>query len=196
MAGKAQTILIDLTDHNAGCDADHNLRQEIILVLEQDAKLDLKIIGYGEIKINLQLKIEFLGQKAVFNLNSALWLLKNSLVQINILQNHTIADCQSWVLVKTVLEECTNFDYAGEIFIGKNASQTIAHQQNQNIVCDSRVSVKSKPSINVLNADVACGHGSATGELDREQIIYLTSRGLEHSVAIKLLKESFLGLKF
>ena len=192
LSGTSEDYELDL----GNISSDTNLEQELIFELAQDANLNLKITGFGEIFINLCLKIEFTGVNSRAKLISALLLNKNSLVKFKILQNHIVPDCESWVQVRTVLDDCAQFNYDGKIFISKNAHNTVAHQENKNIALNKDVYVRSIPSIQVLNSEVTCGHGSATGELDRDQLIYLCSRGLPPEIAKTVLIESFLGINF
>lgn len=178
----------------AAISGDDSYDQELVFILEQAANLNLKITGFGELFIKLCLKIEIIGTNSKAKVSSALFLSQNSRVSINVLQNHLVLNGESWVQVKTVLDDLASFDYAGQIFIDKNASNTIAHQENKNLVLSQGVLVKSVPSIQVLNTEVSCGHGSAIGGLDQDQLIYLSCRGLSQPVAKKVLIESFLGI--
>ncbi len=187
-AGTQQAQVLDLLTYAQASDLNINF------IVEQDAYLNLKIVGLGELELNLDLKIDLVGINAQAKMTGALFLTKQSKLNLRILQNHLVPDCQSNVQIKTVLLDNANFDYCGTIFIGEQASNTIAHQENKNIVLSPAVTVKSVPNIEVLNTDVTCGHGSAIGELDREQFLYLMSRGLSPNIAKKLLLESFLQI--
>ena len=47
------------------------------------------------------------------------------------------------------------------------------------------------PTIEVLNKNVQCFHGSAMGSFDKDQVYYLKSRGLDHSSVQRILVNSF-----
>ena len=190
LAGTSQAYVLDLKDFSG----DFSLKQELVFVLEQATNLNLKIVGFGELLVNLIIKIEFVGINVHAKMTGAFLLNQNSQVKIDVLQNHLLPDCQSWVQVRSVLDDFAQFDYVGKILIGPSAQNTIAHQENKNIVMSSGAVVRSEPSIEVLNTDVMCSHGSATGGLDYEQLIYLTSRGLDQQAATKILINSFLNV--
>lgn len=185
-AGTQQEQVLDLLTYTQASDLNINF------IVEQDAHLNLKIVGLGQIKLNLELKIDLVGLNSQAKITGAFFLTKQSQFILKILQNHLVSDCQSAVQIRTVLLDQAHFDYCGTIFISEIARNTTAHQENKNIVLSPAVTVKSVPNIEVLNTDVTCGHGSAIGELDRDQIIYLMSRGLVYNIAEKLLLESFL----
>ena len=49
----------------------------------------------------------------------------------------------------------------------------------------------SVPNIEVLTHEVQCGHGSAIGRLDEEQLWYLQARGLSPNQAEQMLINGF-----
>jgi Fe-S cluster assembly protein SufD len=40
--------------------------------------------------------------------------------------------------------------------------------------------------------DVKCSHGASCGEIDKEQLFYLTSRGIDEPQALQILTEAHL----
>ena len=54
---------------------------------------------------------------------------------------------------------------------------------------DSSVSVK--PVLKIYHDDVECTHGNTCGELDSEQLFYLTSRGIPVKTAKEMLTRAF-----
>lgn len=166
---------------------------DLILIVHQAATLDLKIVGVGELFVDLNLRIELMGIDSQVEVTGAFFMTKKSCVKLNVAQNHLTPNAQSVVTIKTVLSEAAQFAYRGNILIAEHASGTIADQQNQNMLLSAQAGVQSIPSIEVLNSDVQCGHGSAVGGLDHEQLVYLMSRGLTKSAATMLLLKSFLG---
>lgn len=178
----------------ANCAGSASVTQALCFILEQEATLNLKIIGVGELFMNLNLEIAFSGEHAQANLTGALYLNHKSQFSITILQHHALPNCESRVQVRTVLDDFAQFNYDGKILIDAQAQNSVANQENKNMVLSKDVSVRSVPNIEVLNTAVTCGHGSAIGELDRDQLVYLASRGVAPACAKQLLIESFLGM--
>lgn len=192
---EAKDIVVDLKACNPELDSGSNLKLNVnhYFIIHRNAKLNLTFKYSGELKKELNLKLDIVGEGAEVNVNGALLLANQSDVKINVEQNHLVANATSDVKIKTVLQDQTKFDYRGTIFIDESSSQTIANQENKNIVMSESVFVTSVPNIEVLNEDVQCGHGSAIGKLDQEQVLYLMSRGLTVEKAEELLLQSFLG---
>jgi Fe-S cluster assembly protein SufD len=108
------------------------------------------------------------------------------------LQHHEAQNAVSHVSINGVVADHAHAVYQGIVHIAKNASGTEACQQNKNILLHETAKVHSVPSLEALNNDVQCGHGSAIGHFDQEQLFYLMARGLPEPGAKKLVLESFL----
>lgn len=112
-------------------------------------------------------------------------------IKIRTSQQHQGVGTSSQVEIFSVIDGQAEFDYEGIIHIEEAASKTVANQQNKNIVLSKKASVRSVPTIEVLNKNVQCFHGSAIGSFDREQQWYLQSRGLEKAAVQKILLDAF-----
>ena len=57
---------------------------------------------------------------------------------------------------------------------------------------DDNSEFDSKPELEIYADDVKCSHGSTSGNVDKDSIYYLMSRGLSKKESIKLLINGFL----
>lgn len=106
-------------------------------------------------------------------------------------QHHRVGESVSDLLIKGVFEDSSKLVYEGLIKIEKGAQQSNAYQKNQNLVMSDKVFVDSRPFLEIEANDVRCTHGSTTGRLDKDQIFYLRTRGLNEKNAEKALIEGF-----
>lgn len=81
--------------------------------------------------------------------------------------------------------------FDGKIVVSKNAVKTDAVQTNRNILLSDSAGVNSNPCLEIYTDDVACKHGSTTGQLDDDAIFYLQSRGIDPLTAQGLLINGF-----
>jgi len=51
--------------------------------------------------------------------------------------------------------------------------------------------VDTKPQLEIFADDVKCTHGATIGQLDREEVFYLQSRGLSETIARNMLTYAF-----
>ena len=69
------------------------------------------------------------------------------------------------------------------------AQKTEAFQLNNNLLLSDRAHADSKPNLEIFADDVKASHGSTVGQLDKEQIFYMKTRGFsEEEATEKLLK--------
>jgi len=115
-----------------------------------------------------------------------------STTNIDIIQHHKDSHARSYVSVRAVLQEESQSLYKGLIKIEKDAPYSNAHQENKVLIVSSQAKATSIPSLQILNNEVQCGHGSAISHLDEEQLFYLCSRGVAKDEAKEMIIKAFL----
>jgi Fe-S cluster assembly protein SufD len=81
--------------------------------------------------------------------------------------------------------------FQGLIRVEPGAIRTDAYLSNKNLLLEDGARADSIPSLQILNNDVRCTHGSTTGKLNPEQVFYLQSRGFSSDEAKRMLLWSF-----
>lgn len=94
---------------------------------------------------------------------------------------------------KSVVDDRAHAVFQGKLRVAPGAQKTNAYQLNQNLLLSEKAQADSKPELEILADDVKCSHGATVGELDKEALFYLRSRGLDESSARGLLIEAFVG---
>jgi Fe-S cluster assembly protein SufD len=64
--------------------------------------------------------------------------------------------------------------------------------QTRAMMLSEGAEMDAKPELEIYADDVVCAHGSAIGELDRDALFFLRSRGLDEATARHLLVAAFL----
>jgi Fe-S cluster assembly protein SufD len=110
--------------------------------------------------------------------------------------NHTVVDnrqpnCVSNELYKGILDGNSTGVFNGKIFVRQIAQKTNAYQSNKNILLSDNASVNTKPQLEIFADDVKCSHGCTVGQLDKEALFYLKSRGISDHTAKALLLQGF-----
>lgn len=117
----------------------------------------------------------------------------NDNFSLQTIQHHKSKGAVSDLLIKGVFFDASRFVYNGLIKIDKGAVHSNAYQKNQNIVLSDNVYIESRPNLEILSDDVKCTHGSTTGKLSEEHLLFLTMRGLTKIDAEKLLVTGFIS---
>ncbi|MBI1998114.1 MAG: Fe-S cluster assembly protein SufD [Deltaproteobacteria bacterium] len=104
---------------------------------------------------------------------------------------HAKPRTRSLELYKGVLSGSARGVFNGKIIVHKDAQKTDARQTNKNLLLSDRAVANSKPQLEIYADDVKCSHGSTIGQLDRDALFYLRSRGLAPDDARSLLSYAF-----
>lgn len=159
--------------------------------LKHDARLESVHLALGAKASRLDLDCE-LSQSGA---SASLWGLcvadSNRHVDFHPSQKHLAAHTKSELLYKGVLKDRAHSVYFGFIEVSEGAQKTDAYQANRNLLLSSEARADSIPNLAIRANDVRCSHGSSVGQLGRDELFYLMSRGLSQEAAEKLLMEGF-----
>lgn len=81
--------------------------------------------------------------------------------------------------------------FNGKVFVPKLAQLTNAAQLNRNLLLSSKARVDTKPQLEITADNVKCAHGATVSQLEKDEIFYLQSRGIDENDARKLLINAF-----
>ncbi|MFI3263128.1 MAG: SufD family Fe-S cluster assembly protein [Rikenellaceae bacterium] len=107
-------------------------------------------------------------------------------VENNIIVGHFKEQCNSTQHYKAVVAAGGKSVFNGRIYVAKDAQQTEAYQQSNNILLGEGAIAQNLPQLEIYADDVKCSHGATTGELDAEAIYYMRQRGIPETEAKKL----------
>ena len=136
--------------------------------------------------------INLLEYKAEAEVYSAYRAKKDCLTDITTNINHLTSDTYSNQYAKAVLEESSTATFQGKIHIAQNAVKTSGHQLHKALYLNDSATLNCKPELEIYADDVKCSHGASCGEIDKEQLFYLTSRGIDLNTASKMLIDAHL----
>ena len=105
--------------------------------------------------------------------------------------DHRKPHCTSHQLYKGILDGKSRAVFNGKVFVHENAQQTDAMQTNKNLLLSNEARVDTKPQLEIFADDVKCAHGATVGQLEEEELFYLSSRGLHPDIARNLLTYGF-----
>lgn len=92
---------------------------------------------------------------------------------------------------KGILDGRSKAVFSGRVVVHRGAVKTDARQDDKNLLLSEGAEVDSKPSLEIWEGDVKCGHGATAGQIDAETLFYMRTRGLDHETASKLLIQGF-----
>jgi Fe-S cluster assembly protein SufD len=107
------------------------------------------------------------------------------------IQDHDAPRTHSDLLFKGAVQDHSRSVYTGLIKIREHARGTEAFQTNRNLTLSEGAWAESVPNLEIETNEVKCSHASTVGPVDEEQRFYLESRGIEPSVAERLVVLGF-----
>lgn len=97
--------------------------------------------------------------------------------------DHAVPNCISNELFKGVLDGKSTAAFNGSIMVRKDAQKTQAYQSSNNLLLTNDARVYTKPQLEIYADDVKCSHGATVGQLDKEALFYMQSRGISKQEA-------------
>ena len=67
---------------------------------------------------------------------------------------------------------------AARVEVARDAQKTDGEQSLKGLLLARSATINAKPELEIFADDVKCAHGATVGELDRDALFYLESRGV------------------
>ncbi len=104
---------------------------------------------------------------------------------------HIAAHCNSTENFRGLAGGKGRCNFNGRIHIHPHAQKTSAMLSSKNILLSKSAEINAKPELEIYADDVKCAHGATVGQLDKEAVFYLRSRGVNDADAKALLSHGF-----
>jgi Fe-S cluster assembly protein SufD len=110
--------------------------------------------------------------------------------------NHTEIDHRkphttSRELYKCILAGHGHGVFNGAVIVRKDAQKSNAVQHSKNLLLSEHSQIDTKPQLEIRADDVRCAHGATIGQVNRQAMFYLRSRGLDERTAKRILIRGF-----
>lgn len=147
--------------------------------------------GYGRIALRVTL-----GRGAEFTLGAAQVAGGAQTVEIVTEVIHAEPDATSRQTVRQVLGGQATGNYLGRVVVQRGADGTDGEQSIRAMLLDRGATANARPELEIFADDVKCAHGCAVGELDKQALFYMASRGLPPATAKALMLQAYLAEAF
>ena len=107
-------------------------------------------------------------------------------------QIHSASYSESDLLYDGVIGEEAYASWQGNIIVESGTKGANGYQANNNMIIHSSGKVESVPGLEIITDDVKCSHGVTIGNIDKNHMFYLQSRGINKDEAEKLIINGFL----
>jgi Fe-S cluster assembly protein SufD len=159
--------------------------------LKKDSTFNSYIVQQGAETYRDDYRIALVGPNAEVYLAGVGMLSKKRESHTHVFIDHQSPECRSMQLFKGVLNDSSRASFEGKIYVQRAAQKTQAFQLNNNLLLSDDARANSKPNLEIFADDVKASHGATVGQLDADQLFYLTARGLALAAAKNLLVQGF-----
>jgi Fe-S cluster assembly protein SufD len=159
--------------------------------VERDAELDWVAGGFGSKKGKVWIQNDLSGQGATSRVTGAYFADGTQHLDYDTYQLHAAPNTTSDFAFKGALRDDATAVWRGMIRVEEDAQRTNAYQENRNLMLSPTTHAVPIPGLEILANDVRCTHGATVGQVDREQLFYLMSRGLTRGEAERLIVRGF-----
>lgn len=160
------------------------------ITLADDAQLIAHILvtdaPYGRVEIAATL-----GARASLALRGVIVATGDETAEIVTTMHHAEPSATSEQIIRIVAADTATATYLGRVSVARDAQHTDSAQRVRGMLLNRGATINAKPELEIFADDVACAHGCAIGELDRNALFYLAARGLDETAARALLLEGF-----
>jgi Fe-S cluster assembly protein SufD len=104
---------------------------------------------------------------------------------------HAQPNCFSRELYKGVLDGRSHGVFNGKVYVHPIAQKTDGKQTNNTLLLSDTAQIDTKPQLEIFADDVKCTHGATVGQIDQLALFYLKSRGIDNTLARRLLTYAF-----
>ncbi|AUX08730.1 Fe-S cluster assembly protein SufD [Halalkaliarchaeum desulfuricum] len=100
---------------------------------------------------------------------------------------HTTAD----LVTRGVLDDEARSVYEGVQDVGRDAWNTSSYQRENTLMLSDESEADASPKLIIHNHDTEASHSATVGQVDAEEMFYMTSRALDPTTARNMLVEGF-----
>jgi Fe-S cluster assembly protein SufD len=160
--------------------------------VERDGRLDWAALGFGSARGKVRMETKLAGPGSEARVTGGYAGGPGQHLDFDTLQEHAAPNTNSDLAFRGVLAAGSTAVWRGMIKVDPGAQQTDAFQESRNLLLSPEAHADAIPGLEILADDVRCTHAAAIAQVDKDQLFYLTSRGLGDAEAKSLIIEGFL----
>jgi Fe-S cluster assembly protein SufD len=157
------------------------------------ASLASVFLGAGGMGSRIDGALALTGKGAFAEMGGALLTSGTQKQEAAVAVRHEAIEGSSRQLWRAVAANRSTVSLAARVEVARDAQQTDGEQSLRGLLLERGATVNLKPELEIFADDVKCAHGATVGELDRQALFYLESRGVTPDEAKGLLTRAFVA---
>src|SRR6187402_3769303 len=168
-----------------------NLIDNTYVSQQQESHVYVNTFSFGGNLTRNNLNFYHFGERLTSTLNGITIIGEKQHVDHYTLVNHATPNCESFQDYKGIFSDRSTGVFNGKVHVEKEAQKTNAFQKSNNIVLSDKATINAKPQLEIFADDVKCSHGCTIGQINKDALFYLQSRGIPKKEAKALLMYAF-----
>ncbi len=160
--------------------------------VERDGRLDWTALGFGSARGKVRMETNLAGPGSEARVTGGYASGPGQHLDYDTTQEHSAPNTFSDLAFRGVLAAGSTAVWRGMIRVDPGAQGTDAFQESRNLLLSPDAHADAIPGLEIEADDVRCTHAAAIAQIDRDQLFYLTSRGLDPAAAKQVIIEGFL----
>jgi Fe-S cluster assembly protein SufD len=160
--------------------------------VERDGRLDWTALGFGSARGKVRMETKLAGPGSEARVTGGYASGPGQHLDYDTTQEHAAPNTFSDLAFRGVLAAGSTAVWRGMIRVYPGAQGTDAFQESRNLLLSTDAHADAIPGLEIEADDVRCTHAAAIAQIDRDQLFYLTSRGLDPATAKQVIIEGFL----
>ncbi|WP_395339346.1 Fe-S cluster assembly protein SufD [Ningiella sp. W23] len=160
--------------------------------LQNSARLNSTLVGYGSELSRVDVDIIHAGEHAKAKMNAIYLLAEGELFDLHSTIEHAMPNGTTQENARGIVGDKARAVFNGRIHIHRDAQKTLAELNNRNLLLSRRAMINTKPELEIYADDVQCAHGATVAEIEEQALYYLLSRGIKRSKALVMLNFGFI----
>ena len=158
---------------------------------QEDSTCNVNTLIFGGSFTRNNLNFEQNGFNCESNMNGVSILNDSQLADNHTFVDHKSSHCRSNEMYKGIYLGDSKGVFNGKIMVRPDAQKIDAFQSNNNLLLSENSTIDSKPQLEIYADDVKCSHGCTIGQLDKDALFYMRSRGIGLEEAKVILTYAF-----
>jgi Fe-S cluster assembly protein SufD len=159
----------------------------------EGASLVLTTLAAGSSDARLDGRIVIAGEAGFAEVGGALLANGRQRHDVNLAVRHEAVGGVGRQVWRSVADDRSTCSVAARVEVARGAQKTDGEQSLKGLLLARTATINAKPELEIFADDVKCAHGATVGELNRDALFYLASRGVAPVEAKALLTQAFVA---
>jgi Fe-S cluster assembly protein SufD len=161
--------------------------------LGSDVRFDPFAFVAGALVSRSEIRLAFDGDGSNVGLAGATIARGRQHVDTTLVVNHAALRCGGKEYFKAAMDGQSSGVFQGKIIVEPGAQKTDSKMMSRALLLSEAAEFTNKPELEIFADDVVCGHGATCGQIDKQMLFFLRSRGIGKEEAERLLVQAFLA---